>query len=326
MFVASIIRLIARLLPAVIACTSPLLAHAAYPEKPIRLVVPWPAGGGSDATARIVARHLQDRLKQQVVVDNKPGAAGNIGAEIVARAAPDGYTLLLSSGPFSVNPSLFKTLPFDTVRDFAPISQIASSPSVIVVLASSPVRSLTDFQALAKDAAKPLVFASPGNGSAQHLAMELLRKRADLSLTHVPYKGGAPALNDLLGGQVPVMISGYPEVSGHLKAGKLRALVVTTSTRLGLLPEVPTLMELKLADSGTAGWTGLHAPAGTPADVINRINTEVTAILAQSDVREQLGNLGLEIHRTTPVEFAAFVTQQMTRWREAVIISGAKVD
>ena len=320
MFFASIIRLTAGLLPVVAAAASPLLAHAAYPEKSIRLVVPWPAGGGSDATARIVARHLQDRLKQQVVVDNKPGAAGNIGTEIVARAAPDGYTLLLSSGPFSVNPSLFKTLPFDTVRDFAPISQIASSPSVIVVLTSSPVRSLADFQALAKDV------ASPGNGSAQHLAMELLRKRASLSLTHVPYKGGAPALNDLLGGQVPVMISGYPEVSGHLKAGKLRALVVTTPTRLALLPDVPTLMELNLADSGTAGWTGLHAPAGTPADVINRINAEVTAILAQADVREQLGNLGLQIHRTTPTEFAAFVTEQIARWREAVNLSGAKVD
>ena len=326
MLFASIIRPIAWLLPAIIAAASPLLADAAYPEKPIRLVVPWPAGGGSDATARIVARNLQDRLKQQVVVDNKPGAAGNIGTEIVARAAPDGYTLLLSSGPFSVNPSLFKTLPFDTVHDFAPISQIASSPTVFVVLASSPVRSLADFQALARDPAKPLVFASPGNGSAQHLAMELLRKRAGLSLIHVPYKGGAPALNDLLGGQVPVMISGYPEVSGHLKAGKLRALAVTTPSRLWLLPDVPTLVELKLADSGTAGWTGLHAPAGTPADVINLLNAEVAAILAQPEVREQLGNLGLEIHRTTPAEFAAFVTQQMARWREAVTISGAKVD
>lgn len=301
-------------------------AGAAWPEKSIRLVVPWPAGGGSDAISRIVARHLQERLKQQVVVDNKPGAAGNIGTEIVARAAPDGYTLLLSSGPFSVNPSLFRTLPFDTVRDFAPITQLASSPSVFVVQPGFAARSLTEFITLARDPQKPVVIASPGNGSAQHLAMELLRKKAGLSVIHVPYKGGAPALNDLLGGQVPVMISGYPEVAGHLKAGKLRALAVTTPNRLGLLPEVPTLMELGLADAGTAGWTGLHAPAGTPVEVITRINAEVGTVLAQADVRDQLSALGLEVRRTTPAEFAAFVTQQIASWRIAVELSGAKVD
>lgn len=301
-------------------------AFAAYPEKSIRLVVPWPAGGGSDAVSRIIARHLQDRLKQQVVVDNKPGAAGNIGTEIVARATPDGYTLLLSSGPFSVNPSLFKRLPFDTQRDFAPITQFAASPTVLVVLPVFPARNMAEFTAQARDPGKPLVIASPGNGSAQHLAMELLRKKAGLSLLHVPYKGGAPALNDLLGGQVPVMMSGFPEVSGHLKAGKLRALAVTTPTRLGLLPDVPTLMELGLADSGTAGWTGLHAPAGTPGDVIERLSVEVKAILALSDVREQLSALGLEVRPSSPAEFAAFVNQQIASWKIAVEISGAKVD
>ena len=318
--------LLKTLLPAALLWLAGASTCAAYPEKSIRLVVPWPAGGGSDAVSRIIARHLQDRLKQQVVVDNKPGAAGNIGTEIVARAAPDGYTILLSSGPFSVNPSLFKTLPFDTVRDFAPITQLASSPTALVVLASAPVQGIAQFLQMSRDPAKPVVYASPGNGSAQHLAMELLRKKAGLFLVHVPYKGGAPALNDLLGGQVPMMISGYPEVSAHLKAGKLRALAVTTSNRLALLPQVPTLMELGLADSGTAGWTGLHAPAGTSSEVINRLNTEVAAILAQADVCEQFGNLGLEIRRSSPAEFAAFVTQQMAHWREAVELSGARVD
>ena len=322
----SIRELSKALLPAALLLAAAAPTHAAYPEKAIRLVVPWPAGGGSDAVSRIVARHLQDRLKQQVVVDNKPGAAGNIGTEIVARAAPDGHTLLLSSGPFSVNPSLFKSLPFDTVRDFAPITQFALSPTTLVVLPGFAARNMAEFMALARDPAKPLVVASPGNGSAQHLAMELLRKKAGLSLLHLPYKGGAPALNDLLGGQVPVMISGYPEVSGHLKAGKLRALAVTTPARLGLLPEVPTLMELGLAEAGTAGWTGLHAPAGTPADVINRLNAEVVAILGQADVREQFANLGLEVRRSTPAEFAAFVAQQIAGWKIAVELSGAKVD
>ncbi len=315
-----------RLLLAALLLAAAASATAAYPEKAIRFVVPWPAGGGSDAVSRIVARHLQDRLKQQVVVDNKPGAAGNIGTEIVARAAPDGYTLLLSSGPFSVNPSLFKSLPFDTLRDFAPITQFAMSPTTLVVLPGFAARNMAEFMALARDPAKPLVVASPGNGSAQHLALELLRKKAGLSLLHVPYKGGAPALNDLLGGQVPVMISGYPEVSAHLKAGKLRALAVTTPNRLSLLPEVPTLMELGLADAATAGWTGLHVPAGTPIEVINRLNAEVMAILGQADVREQFSNLGLEVRRSTPAEFAAFVNQQIAAWKIAVELSGAKVD
>ena len=322
----SIIRLFKALSAAALLSGAAASALAAYPEKSIRLVVPWPAGGGSDAVARIVARHLQDRLKQQVVVDNKPGAAGNIGTEIVARAAPDGYTLLLSSGPFSVNPSLFKRLPFDTLRDFAPITQFAASPTVLVVLPAFPARNMAEFMAQARDPGKPLAIASPGNGSAQHLALELLRKKAGLALLHVPYKGGAPALNDLLGGQVAVMISGFPEVSGHLKAGKLRALAVTTPARLGLLQEVPTLMELGLADVGTAGWTGLHAPTGTPGDVIERLRVEVKAILALSDVRDQLSALGLEVRPSSPAEFAAFVLQQMASWKIAVEISGAKVD
>jgi len=227
-------------LGALAAVSAPALA--AYPERPIRLMVPWPPGGSSDTTARLIAHHLQERLGQPIVVDNKPGASGNIGSAEVARAAPDGYTILLSSAPFSVNPSLYKSLPFDTLRDFTPITQIASTPSAIVVHPSFPAQTIQDFIALAKDKAKPVSYASPGNGSAQHLAMELLRKKADLNLTHVPYKGGAQALNDLLGGHVPLMLSGMPEVAPHLQAGKLRALAMTTAERSKLLPDVPTLM------------------------------------------------------------------------------------
>ncbi|MDB5856507.1 MAG: Tripartite-type tricarboxylate transporter, receptor component TctC [Ramlibacter sp.] len=302
--------------------------HAAqpYPDRPIRLVVPWPAGGSSDAAARIVARHLQDRLKQPVIVDNKAGASGNIGVDAVAKAAPDGYTLLLSSGPFSINPSLYKSLPFDTVRDFVPVAQFASIPSVLVVHPSLPASTMQEFVALARNPARPLAVATAGNGSAQHLALELLRKKAGLSITHVPYKGGALALNDVLGGQVPAMMSGFPEVAAYVKSGKLKALAVTSPGRSAFLPGVPALMELGLADSGTAGWNGLHVPARTPPEIVNRLHAEVNAVLEMPEVREQLAALGFEVRRSTQKEFADFVAQQIARWKEAVVLSGAQVD
>lgn len=303
-----------------------MAARAQYPERPIRLVVPWPAGGGSDQTARIVAKALQARLGQPVVVDNKPGAAGNIGTQMVAEAAADGYTLLYSSGPFSVNPSLFKSLPFDTERAFAPVGQIGSTPSVLVVHDAFPARTLQEFVAASQDPRKPRVYVSPGNGSAQHLAMELLRKRAQLQLTHIPYKGAAPALTDLLGGQVEVMVSGLPEVLPHLRAGRLRALAVTTSARASLLPEVPTLMELGLADSGTAGWSGLHVAAGTPPAIVARLGAELQSALRDPAVADPLRARGTDVHPSTPEQFGRFVHEQIGRWREAVAVSGATVD
>jgi tripartite-type tricarboxylate transporter receptor subunit TctC len=301
-------------------------AFAAYPERPIRLMVPWPAGGSSDAAARVIAKHLQDRLKQTVIVDNKAGASGNIGTAEVARAAPDGYTLLLSSGPFSINPSLFRTLPFDTVRDFVPVAQIANTPSVLVVHPSVPAQTIQEFLALGRDPAKPVTVATPGSGSAQHLALELLRKKSGAAMLHVPYKGGAPALNDLLGGQVAAMMSGFPEVAAHIKSGKLRALAVTTNGRSSFLPSVPALTELKLADGGTAGWNGIHVPSRTPVEIVNRLHAEVNAILETPEVRDQLANLGFEVRPTSQQEFATFVTRQMARWKDAVELSGARVE
>jgi tripartite-type tricarboxylate transporter receptor subunit TctC len=301
-------------------------AAAAWPEKPIRFVVPWPAGGSSDAAARLVAKHLGERLKQPIVVENKAGASGNIGTGEVAKAARDGYTLLLSSGPFSINPSLYRSLPYDTVKDFVPVAQIANTPSVLVVHPSTPAQNMQEFIALAKDSGKPLAVATPGNGSAQHLALELLKKKAGLSLNHIPYKGGALALNDVLGGQVPAMMSGFPEVAAHIKAGKLRALAVTTPARSSFLPNVPALTELKLADSGTAGWNGIHVPAKTSPEIVKRLHEEVNAVLDMPEVKEQLSGLGFEVRRTSQPEFASFVTQQMARWKEAVELSGARVD
>lgn len=320
------IRKLLAAVAAILTLGSSLAASAGWPEKPIRFVVPWPAGGSSDAAARLVAKHLGDRLKQPIIVDNKAGASGNIGAAEVARAAPDGYTLLLSSGPFSINPSLYKSLPFDTVKDFVPVAQIANTPSVLVVNPSTPAHTVQEFIALAKDPAKPLAVATPGNGSAQHLALELLRKKAGLAINHIPYKGGAVALNDVLGGQVPAMMSGFPEVAPHIKAGKLRALAVTTATRASFLPSVPSLIELKFADSGTAGWNGIHVPARTPPEIVNRLHDEVNAVLDLPEVKDQLAALGFEVRRTSQKEFAGFVTQQMARWKEAVDLSGARVD
>lgn len=322
-------RITRRALGATLVAAATVLAASAayaYPDKPIRLIVPWPAGGSSDTAARLVAKHLGDRLKTNILVDNRPGASGNIGTDAVAKATPDGYTLLLSSGPFSVNPSLFRKLPFDTIKDFVPIGQIANTPSVLVVHPSSTARTVQDFVAMSKNTSSPTTVASPGNGTAQHLALELLREKAGLAINHVPYRGGAPAVNDLLGNQVPAMISGFPEVAPHLAAGTLRALAVTTPARSALLPNVPSLLEVGLADSGTAGWNGLHAPAGTPAPVIEQLNRELVNVLKMPDVQSQLARLGFEVRPTTQVEFSSFVNEQIARWRKAVELSGAQVD
>jgi tripartite-type tricarboxylate transporter receptor subunit TctC len=313
-------------LAAVAMLGTSLHAAAAWPEKTIRFVVPWPAGGSSDAAARLIAKNLSERLKQTVIVDNKAGASGNIGAGEVARAAPDGYTWLLSSGPFSINPSLYRSLPFDTLKDFVPVAQIANTPSVLVVNPATPAHDMKEFLALAHDASKPLAVATPGNGSAQHLALELLAKKAGLHINHVPYKGGAPAVMDVLGGTVPAMMSGFPEVAPHIKAGKLRALAVTTAGRSSFLPDVPALTELKLADGATAGWNGIHLPAKTPPEIVKRLHDEVNAVLDTPDVKNQLAALGFEVRRTSQKEFAEFVVQQIGSWKKAVEISGAHVD
>jgi len=305
-------------------CSLPVFA--AYPEKPIRLIVPWPPGGASDSAARILARHLQDRLNQPVIVENKAGASGNIGTEAVARSTPDGYTLLLSSGPFSINPSLYKKLPFDTLKDFLPVAQLTTSPSVLLVHPEMPAKAIKEFVALGGSADKPITIGSPGNGSAQHLAMELLKKKAGIHLLHVPYKGGTPAMQDLLGGSIPAMMAGITEALPHVRAGKLRALAVTTTARTNLLPDVPTLIEAGLADTSSGGWNGIHVPVGTPTAIVDRLHGEINAILAMPEVRDQLMTLGFDVRRGSQQEFADFVLQQIANWKDAVVLSGAQVE
>jgi tripartite-type tricarboxylate transporter receptor subunit TctC len=271
-------------------------------------------------------RQLQTKWKNGVVVENRVGASGNIASAYVAKANPDGYTLLVSAGPFSINPSLFKTLPFDTKKDFVPISQISSFASVLLVHESFSAKTLNDFVATAKNPNEPLAYASAGSGTAQHLGMELLRSKLKLNLNHIPYKGGAPAMNDLLAGHVKVMLAGMGDASPHLNTGRVFPLVTTGKARSPLLPTIPTLQELGILDFDASGWCGLHAPAGTPAEIIQRINQDVVAALADPSVRQGMAAMDVDPRPTSVAEFRAFMDSQFAKWKEAVELSGAKAD
>ena len=301
-------------------------AQSDFPNKPVTIVVATPAGGATDKTVRLLVRQLQTKWKNGVVVENRVGASGNIASAYVAKANPDGYTLLVSAGPFSINPSLFKTLPFDTKKDFVPISQISSFASVLLVHESFSAKTLNDFVATAKNPNEPLAYASAGSGTAQHLGMELLRSKLKLNLNHIPYKGGAPAMNDLLAGHVKVMLAGMGDASPHLNTGRVFPLVTTGKARSPLLPTIPTLQELGILDFDASGWCGLHAPAGTPADIIQRINQDVVAALADPSVRQGMAAMDVDPRPTSVAEFRAFMDSQFAKWKEAVELSGAKAD
>jgi len=301
-------------------------AQSDFPNKPVTIVVATPAGGATDKTVRLLVRQLQTKWKNGVIVENRVGASGNIASAYVAKANPDGYTLLVSAGPFSINPSLFKTLPFDTKKDFVPISQISSFASVLLVHESFSAKTLNDFVATAKNPNEPLAYASAGSGTAQHLGMELLRSKLKLNLNHIPYKGGAPAMNDLLAGHVKVMLAGMGDASPHLNTGRVFPLVTTGKARSPLLPTIPTLQELGILDFDASGWCGLHAPAGTPADIIQRINQDVVAALADPSVRQGMAAMDVDPRPTSVAEFRAFMDSQFAKWKEAVELSGAKAD
>lgn len=301
-------------------------AQSDFPNKPVTIVVATPAGGATDKTVRLLVKQLQTKWKNGVIVENRIGASGNIASAYVAKANPDGYTLLVSAGPFSINPSLFKTLPFDTKKDFVPISQISSFASVLLVHESFPGKTLNDFVTVAKNPKEPLAYASAGSGTAQHLGMELLKSKLKLNLNHIPYKGGAPAMNDLLAGHVKVMLAGMGDASPHLNTGRVFPLVTTGKVRSPLLPTIPTLQELGILDFDASGWCGLHAPAGTPADIIQRINQDVVAALADPSVRQGMAAMDVDPRPTSVAEFRAFMDSQFAKWKEAVELSGAKAD
>jgi tripartite-type tricarboxylate transporter receptor subunit TctC len=303
----------------------PAHAQTAWPGKPIRLIVGFAAGGSTDVTARIIAQALSDRLGQPVVVENRGGAGGNIGADAVAKADPDGYTLLMAtSSTFAANPNLYKSLPFDVQKDFAPITVTAFIPNLLVVNPSVPANNVADFIAYLKANPDKLNFASAGNGTSQHLSGELFNSLAGVRMMHVAYRGGAPAVSDLLGGQVQVIFAPLVEVIQQVRGEKLKALGITTAKRSPLLPEIPTIQE-SLPGYEVALWNGLLAPAKTPPDIIDRINRATIEALRSPEVRAKLAEQGSEPVGNTPAEFKAFIESELVKWRRLVEISGATV-
>ena len=316
-------------LAAALAVLTPHAAAAAdaYPAKPIRFVVAFPPGGGTDIIARSIAQKLAERLAQHVVVDNRPGAGGNIGTDIVAKSAPDGYTILMgSAGPLAINASLFAKMPFDPIKDLAPVTLAASTPNVLVVHPSLPARTVKELIALARSRPGEINFASSGHGTPAHLAGELFNSMAGVKLVHVPYKGAAPALADLLGGQVQLMFSTMPPALPHVKDGKLRALAVTSRKRSPATPELPTIDEAALPGFEAITWHGVVVPAGTSAAIIARLNREIVAILHLPEVIERLSGQGAEALGSTPEEFAAYIRSESVKWAKVVRESGAKAE
>jgi tripartite-type tricarboxylate transporter receptor subunit TctC len=303
------------------------LASEGYPNKPIRLIVPYPAGGGSDVMARAFAKKLTDAMAVQIVVDNRPGAGGNIAASLAAKAPPDGYTLFFgAAGPLAVNPALYEKLPFDPIKDFEPVGLIGLMPLFLTVQASMPVSSLKDLIELA--AAKPgqLNFASSGVGGTTHLAMEVLKKETGADLTHVPYKGTAAGVADVLGGVINMIFDAWPTTGPHVKEGKLKYLAVSTASRSALEPDVPTVAESGFPGFDVFVWYGLLAPAGTPARLIERLGSETVKITRQPDLREGFARLGMEPLTGGPEEFAGFIQAETAKWSRIVRDSGAKVE
>jgi len=299
----------------------------AYPTKPIRLVVPFPPGGSLDVVARAIGQKLTEAWGQPVVIDNRPGAGGNIGADLVAKSAPDGYTILEGAlSTHAVNVSLYSKMPYDPVRDFAPITLVAITPNVLVLNPSFPANSVPELIAYAKAHPGGLSFGSGSNGSAGHLAGELFKTETGVDMVHIPYKGGAPALQALLAGDTQLMFDNLANSTPQLKAGKLKALAVTTAKRSALAPELPTLAETGLPGFDIYTWWGFMAPAGTPKEIIAKWNAEVTRILATPEMKAFFAQQGAEPAPTTPEQFAALIRSEIPKYAKIVKASGAKVD
>ncbi len=296
------------------AACLPMAALAAWPDKPIRMVVPYAAGGGADNTARILAQHMGSTLGQQIIIDNKPGAGGVIGADTVAKSPHDGYTVLYDASAFSVNPSLRK-LPFDAVEDFIPVSLIAIAPQIVVVPTDAPYKTIAEFLAAARKEPGKLNFASAGGGTASHIAGESLNDQAGINLVHVPYKGGAPALTDLMGHQVSMYFGNVASTLGYVQSGRLRALAMSSAKRIPALPDVPTLSESGLPGYNVVEWNGMFLPKGTPPDVVQKYARAARDAVADPEVRKKLLQLGLEPQGSTPEEFTSYVRGEIRRNR-----------
>ncbi len=310
-----------------LALSAALASAQSYPTKPIRIVVPFPPGGATDILARDVAQKLTEAWGQQVIVDNRPGAGGNIGSELVAKSAPDGYTLEMGTvGTHAINASLYAKMPYDHVKDFVPVILVAGVPNVLVVNPAVPVNSVAELIAYAKANPGKLNFASSGSGTSIHLSGELFKVMAGVQMTHIPYKGSAPALQDLLGGQVQLMFDNLPPSLPQIKAGKLRALAVTTATRAPALPDVPTIAEAGLPGFESSSWFGLLAPAGTPPAIVVKLNAEVAKWLATPDAKERLAKQGANAVGGSPEDFEKHIAAETVKWAKVVKDSGARVD
>ena len=298
-----------------------------YPERPIRLLVGFAPGGGTDTTARAIAQKLSQALGHQVIIDNRPGAAGNIAAQIVANANPDGYTLLMGTiAALAINPTLYGNLPFDPVRDFAPITQAVNSTNVLVVHPTVKANSVKDLIELAKASPGKVIYGSSGVGGAGHLAGELFCTLAGVRMTHVPYKGGGPVMVDLIAGQIQSVFATAATAIPHIKSGRIRPLGVTTIKRAGMLPDIPTIAEQGLQGFDANNWYGLLAPAKTPRPIVLKLNGEVVKVLRMPDIRQYLFSQGLDPAPTTPEEFGAYIKSEMSKWAKVVRAAGASAN
>lgn len=298
-----------------------------YPDKPVRLIVPLSAGSAVDTLARIPAQKLSELWGQQMVVDNRVGANGMIGTEAAAKAAPDGYTLLLTNdAALATSPALYPKLAYDPVRDFAPITLAASIPVILVVHSSFPVLNIEELIKTAKARPGQIHYASGGNGSAQHVPMEMFKQAAGIDLVHVPYKGLGPAFNDVVGGQIPVMFAGMSNVFPHLKSGRIRALAIGSAKRSAAMPDLPTMNEAGVSGFDYAAWAGFLAPAGTSPSIIDKLNTDLKKVLRLAEVRDKLTALGFEISPGTPQEFGALIRREMAKVAKVVKAAGIRAD
>jgi tripartite-type tricarboxylate transporter receptor subunit TctC len=298
----------------------------AYPSKTVRIIVPFPPGGGTDVIARVIAQKLTESWGQQVIVDNKAGASGTIGSDLVAKSAADGYTLLLTATHHAINLSMYKQLPYDTLRDFVPVAYIAASPNLLLLHPSVPANNVQELIAYAKSKPGGLNYAASSVGGATHLTGELFKTAAGIQLQHIPYQGAAPAMTDLLGGQVPMMFDVIPTALAHVRSGRLKAIAVTSARRTTVMPEVPTIAESGIPGFEAISWFGLYAPAATPKDTVNKLNADFNRVLQLPEVKDKLAAQGAEPIAMTPEQFAGYLRAEIAKWAKAIKDSGAKAE
>jgi tripartite-type tricarboxylate transporter receptor subunit TctC len=300
---------------------------AGYPSRAVKIVVPFTAGGATDITARLIGEKLAQKWGKPVIIENRAGAGGNVGSDLVAKATPDGYTLLVGvTGSHSINTSLFKSMPYHPLRDFEPLTLATVFPNAIVVNPSVPANNLPELIALLKAKPGAYSYGSDGNGTASHLTMELLKTKAGFTATHVPYKGGAPMVTDLLGGQIQIGITGLPAVQQYVKAGTLKLIAITTAQRMPAAPGYPTVAEQGFPGFSAAPWAGFFAPKGTPPAIVAKVSADLVDVMQMPDVQQRMQDIGSQLVPNTPAEFRKFLEDEIAKWGEAVKVSGASVD